>query len=307
MEATAILQRTSLGLETIKTKSVRLTQSERLILIVVDGVTPYATLREKVWALSTERFTHALKTLLARDLIFEVLLPDEAQQPEELDSSVVDHFLQQDPLDPVTIISVDPEDHFGMDLIMEMGHGVPSPANAPPVKALALPAEADVSGARSIAPPPCSDKPEDKPIPASATQTDLEPIKPADAVLWLQKNTPTSGVQAIPPRAKPAVQPSIRPDHSKTVSSPAPRAAATSESPRKPPPSPPTKDRRDAKREVSVNTASRKQSHNFSGKSNTAAPKKRPVDILKLCSWTGVLSGFGILLLLLLQRYGTLS
>lgn len=131
MDAGAILQRTDIGRDTIKTKCVRLTQSERLVLILVDGVTPFAALREKVWALSEERFTKALDTLLQKDLIYEVLLPLEDQQAEEIDSAVVERFLQQDAHDPVTIIKADPEDELDTNFIEAMGY------SAPPTSALA--------------------------------------------------------------------------------------------------------------------------------------------------------------------------
>ena len=115
MDTAAIFQRTETGRDTIKTKAVKLTQSERLLLIIIDGATSYGVLRKEVWALSEERFDRALQTLLREGLVFEVLLPIQGQEAEELDSTVVDLFLQQDPLDPVTIISFDPEDEFGSD------------------------------------------------------------------------------------------------------------------------------------------------------------------------------------------------
>lgn len=115
MDTTAIFQRTDRGRDTIKTKAVKLTQSERLLLIIIDGSTAYGVLRKEVWALSEDRFDRALQTLLREGLIFEVLLPVQDQPAEELEKDVIDLFLQQDPLDPVTIISFDPEDEFGSD------------------------------------------------------------------------------------------------------------------------------------------------------------------------------------------------
>ncbi len=115
MDTGALFQRTESGRDTIRTKAIKLTQSERLLLIIIDGATPYGVLRKEVWALSEERFDRALATLLREGLIFEVLFPVQEQKAEELDSTVVERFLQQDPLDPVTIISFDPEDEFGTD------------------------------------------------------------------------------------------------------------------------------------------------------------------------------------------------
>lgn len=115
MDTGAIFQRTESGRDTIKTKAIKLTQSERLLLIIIDGATSYEVLRKEVWALSEERFDRALQTLLREGLVFEVLLPIQGQEAETLDSDIVDLFLQQDALDPVTIISFDPEDEFGND------------------------------------------------------------------------------------------------------------------------------------------------------------------------------------------------
>lgn len=108
-----IFQRTHSGRDEIHQKSHGLTQSERLVLIMVDGVSSYQALRDKLPALTPERFDRAFQNLQRKDLILEVFLPLEGQCAEELDRSVVDRFLQQDPLDPVTIILRDPEDELG--------------------------------------------------------------------------------------------------------------------------------------------------------------------------------------------------
>jgi hypothetical protein len=127
MDAGAILQRTDIGRDTIRTKSVKLTQSERLLLILVDGATPFEKLRQKVWTLTDDRFRRALNTLLQKDLVYEVLFPLGDHEAEELDSAIVDRFLQQDALDPVTIIGFDPEDELDSNLIEAMGYSASSP------------------------------------------------------------------------------------------------------------------------------------------------------------------------------------
>lgn len=293
MDATAILQRTSTGLETIKTKSVRLTQSERLILIMVNGVTPYTALREKVWALSTERFTRALNTLLDKDLIFEVLLPDESRQPDELDSSLVDQFLQQDVLDPVTIISMDPEDHFGIDLIAQMGHAPPAQAGEPVAKIQTRPALADAPGAVPMVQPPLAlETSKAKSLPASAPRANPDSIKTAadpEPSPVLEKNQKSSadvharGMVAAP---GPAKQPAL---------------------PREPVSAPPATGRRDAIPGSSTKSGSRTSSQHLPYASSARKSKKQPVDFLKLCSWTGLLTGFGIFLFLLFQYYRTIA
>lgn len=116
MQASAIYQRTESGRNEIKNKMHGLTQSERLALIVIDGVSTYGELRTKLKGLSEERFDRALTKLLNKSFVFEVLLADDQNVIEELDSKTIDHFLHQDPLDPVTIISYDPEEEFGVDV-----------------------------------------------------------------------------------------------------------------------------------------------------------------------------------------------
>ncbi|KIF81829.1 hypothetical protein TSA66_15135 [Noviherbaspirillum autotrophicum] len=113
-EPTMIFQRTQAGRDEIYEKQRRLTQSERLVLIMVDGTTSYQGVRSKLPVLTEERFQRALTTLQKKDLILEVFLPVEGQQPEEMAQTVIDRFIQQDATDPLTIISFDPEDDFGV-------------------------------------------------------------------------------------------------------------------------------------------------------------------------------------------------
>lgn len=118
-----IFHRTHEGREEIKQKSHGLTQSERLVLIMVDGTSSYQEIRAKLPALTDERFNHALDKLQKKELVLEVFMPVEGQEAEELDSAVIDRFLQQDPLDPVTIIMLDPDDELA---------GIPAPPVATP-------------------------------------------------------------------------------------------------------------------------------------------------------------------------------
>lgn len=107
-----VFQRTQAGRDEIRQKSHGLTQSERLVLIMIDGVTDYQGVRRKVFALTDQRFERALTKLQAKELVLEVFMPLEGQAPEELEGEVVERFLQQDPLDPVTIIVHDPEEEL---------------------------------------------------------------------------------------------------------------------------------------------------------------------------------------------------
>ncbi|HYC43697.1 MAG TPA: hypothetical protein VEB70_12000 [Noviherbaspirillum sp.] len=109
-----IFQRTHSGREEIHKKSHGLTQSERLVLIMVDGVSSYKEIRAKLAVLTDERFDRALQKLQAKELVLEVFMPLDGQPPEEIERTVIDRFLQQDPMDPVTVILRDPEDELGM-------------------------------------------------------------------------------------------------------------------------------------------------------------------------------------------------
>lgn len=117
-----IFQRTHEGRDEIKQKSHGLTQSERLVLIMVDGVSTYQEVRDKLPALTDDRFNRALRKLEQKELVLEVFMPMQGEAPEELEPAVIDRFLQQDPLDPVTIIMFDPEDELA---------GISAPAVSP--------------------------------------------------------------------------------------------------------------------------------------------------------------------------------
>ncbi len=310
MEASAILQRTGVGLETIKSKSIKLTQSERLILIVVDGVTPYGVLREKVWALSAERFHRALSTLLDKELIYEVLLPDEYQQPEELDSAVVDRFLQQDPLDPVTIISIDPEDHFGSDLIAEMGHVLPSPPSTSARESQASPSAAEPAAEDKEVPPIRFGDIENESPHASSLQTNSEPLNSADMILSEQKDEPRSGIQIDPvtapvPNARHATQ---RPGHgaeAKAATYPASNPPENSRKLREPEAMKKRSDRHRPHPEKTASPAPHAHANKFRRAPAASASKKWSEDLLKLCSWTGFVGGLVILMVAILKYYGT--
>ncbi|TFW10470.1 hypothetical protein E4K72_00790 [Oxalobacteraceae bacterium OM1] len=106
----------------IHDKSNGLTQSERQVLILIDGVTAFSGLVERLARLTEDRIGRAVATLLAKGLITEVLIPASDAQPEMVDAAVAERYLYQSPLDPVTIISLNPEDEFG----------APSPARQSP-------------------------------------------------------------------------------------------------------------------------------------------------------------------------------
>lgn len=113
IEPGTIFQRTQQGRDEIHHKSHGLTQSERRVLIMIDGAASYGDLCGKMSGLAEVRIERAISTLLQRDMILEVLLPVAGQEAEPLNEAAVARFLRQDPLDPGTIISFDPEEEFG--------------------------------------------------------------------------------------------------------------------------------------------------------------------------------------------------
>ena len=129
-----IFQRTQAGRDEIQQKSYGLTQSERLVLIMVDGASKTHTVRSKLPVLTDERFYRALGNLQKKELIAEVLLPLAEQPAEELEPAIIDRFLQQDPLDPVTIILLDPDEYLD-------GHAEVPPPPAQKEVSPSLPAE----------------------------------------------------------------------------------------------------------------------------------------------------------------------
>ncbi|MEB0135912.1 hypothetical protein QN362_11290 [Actimicrobium sp. CCC2.4] len=116
VQPTAIYQRTESGRMEIQLKKLGLTQSERLVLIFVDGRMSLAELKEKLRGLETSRLEKAIDRLATRQLIFEVLMHDASLLSDVLDAVVVDRFLQQDPLDPVTIVSFDAQYEYEYEI-----------------------------------------------------------------------------------------------------------------------------------------------------------------------------------------------
>lgn len=129
MSASAIYQRTDAGRMEIQLKKQGLTQSERLVLIVVDGKAPLSELGDKLKVLDGGRISRAIDTLVGKQLIFEVLMFSPDIKVEAFDLAVIDRFLQQDPLDPVTIVSFD-ADYEYEELMLEPNGAADSEANS---------------------------------------------------------------------------------------------------------------------------------------------------------------------------------
>jgi hypothetical protein len=112
MQFDTVFERTDMGVAEIHQKSNRLTQSERLVLIMTDGRTDIATLVEKLPSLSMPRVFRAMSKLQDLGLMTQQLVvpvgsgnANDAIAPE-----VVERFLEQTDLDPATIMRPAGED-----------------------------------------------------------------------------------------------------------------------------------------------------------------------------------------------------
>jgi hypothetical protein len=127
VQGSALYQRTDRGRAEIKNKSYGLTQSERLVLLMTDGVSSYEALCRKMTGMTSLRLERAILQLAQQGLVAEVLLPQANPPLEVFDNDVIDLFLRQDALDPVTVISFEPEQEYGAEEIP------PAPPAQPPV------------------------------------------------------------------------------------------------------------------------------------------------------------------------------
>jgi hypothetical protein len=184
-DPSVIFQRTHEGRTEIKQKSHGLTQSERLVLIMVDGVSSYQVVRDKLPALTDDRFNRALHKLHQKELILEVFMPTQEDEAEHLEQDVIERFLHQDALDPVTIIMFDPEDELA---------GISAPASSPYKKAMEKPASTPQPAPHSAP----------QPILQSAPQPLSQPVSQPSP---LPDPVPTSGSPA--PVAEPLLTPPI--------------------------------------------------------------------------------------------------
>lgn len=116
-----IFQRTDLGRAEIRDKRHGLTQSERLVLIIVDGVSSYGQLRVKLKSLVKERFDRALRSLSDKGLLYEVMFPLDNQVPDFVEADAMDRFLRQEDSDPVSVIAYQPEEELSNSILRADG------------------------------------------------------------------------------------------------------------------------------------------------------------------------------------------
>jgi len=106
LNVSMIYQRTDRGVREVYEKSHQFTQSERLILILLDGRLNVAGLKTRLPSLNDERIERALRKLQDAELVEPLgATPRSADGPGrgQLEPEAVAQFLEQSELDPVTI------------------------------------------------------------------------------------------------------------------------------------------------------------------------------------------------------------
>ncbi|MBC8118013.1 MAG: hypothetical protein H7X75_00360, partial [Burkholderiaceae bacterium] len=108
LNVSMMYRRTDRGVREVYEKSHQFTQSERLILILLDGRLNVAGLKTRLPSLNDERIERALRKLQDASLV-EAISYDTSKgngsvaAPVPLEPEAVAHFLEQTDLDPVTI------------------------------------------------------------------------------------------------------------------------------------------------------------------------------------------------------------
>jgi hypothetical protein len=127
MQFDTVFERTDAGIAEIHQKSNRLTQSERLVLIMTDGRTDVATLIEKLPSLSMPRVFRAMSKLQDLGLMSQQIIAPvgSGNANDAIAPEVVERYLEQTDLDPATIIRADP-DEFSPTTVQGMSLKEPS-------------------------------------------------------------------------------------------------------------------------------------------------------------------------------------
>lgn len=101
----ARLKRTQRGQSEVQQKSHALTQGERLILVLVDGVTTTEQVGRKLRGMGERRFKLAIADLMAKGFVEETV-PAPDDRAEVLELEIVENYVRHDSLDPVSISSI---------------------------------------------------------------------------------------------------------------------------------------------------------------------------------------------------------
>ncbi len=122
LNSAMVYRRTDRGLREVYEKSHQFTQSERLVLILLDGRLTVAGLRARLPSLDNERIERTIVKLEEAGLVEPMDQADDLQAPSRaeevlrLEPDVVVQFLEQNDLDPVTA-AVRAGDDVGAELV----------------------------------------------------------------------------------------------------------------------------------------------------------------------------------------------
>ncbi len=121
LNVSMIYRRTDRGVREVYEKSHQFTQSERLILILLDGRLNVAGLKTRLPSLNDERIERAMRKLQDAGLVepmgsMEAVRLDDAPSEAKLEPEAVAQFLEQSELDPVTIFG-DSEEAVASELV----------------------------------------------------------------------------------------------------------------------------------------------------------------------------------------------
>jgi hypothetical protein len=109
LNSAIVYRRTDRGLREVYEKSYQFTQSERLVLILLDGRLDVAGLRARLPSLDNERIERTIVKLEEAGLVEPTAPTDQSASPAEevmrLEPEIVAHFLEQSDLDPGTASS----------------------------------------------------------------------------------------------------------------------------------------------------------------------------------------------------------
>jgi len=108
LNVSMMYRRTDRGVREVYEKSHQFTQSERLILILLDGRLNVAGLKTRLPSLNDERIERALRKLQDANLVEPISYEagkgnGSVAPPSALEPEAVAHFLEQTDLDPVTV------------------------------------------------------------------------------------------------------------------------------------------------------------------------------------------------------------
>ncbi len=122
LNVSMIYQRTDRGVREVYEKSHQFTQSERLILILLDGRLNVAGLKTRLPSLNDERIERAMRKLQDAGLVEPMGAGDPSRtngsgvREGQLEPEAVAQFLEQSDLDPITIFG-DTEEAVASELV----------------------------------------------------------------------------------------------------------------------------------------------------------------------------------------------